>query len=29
MTQMPLGDKAKNAMDYAQLEIFIPVKRKK
>ena len=29
MSQMPLGDNAKDAMDYAQLEIFIPIKRKK
>jgi predicted transcriptional regulator YdeE len=29
MSQMPLGDKAKGAMDYAQLEIFIPIKSKK
>ena len=29
MTQMPLGDKAKDVMDYAQVEIFIPVKSKK
>ena len=29
MTQMPLGDKAKDVMDYAQLEIFIPIKPKK
>jgi predicted transcriptional regulator YdeE len=29
MSNMPLGDHAKEAMDYAQLEIFIPIKRKK
>ena len=29
MTQMPLGDKAKDVMDYAQLEIFIPINNRR
>jgi len=29
MSQRPLGDKAENTMDYVQVEIFIPIKKKK
>ena len=29
MSQMPLGDNERDVMDYAQLEIFIPIKPKK
>jgi hypothetical protein len=29
MSQMPLGDNERGVMDYAQLEIFIPIKPKK
>jgi len=29
MSQRPLGDKAESTMDYVQVEVFIPIKKKK